>query len=78
MGSSCTGRLMVIPSAPSLPCRTIRMTVRWKRGSGILGEAISSWPASEGGLRPGIVLRQCRMQQGRRHEQRNQTDDQTC
>src|SRR5262245_29950432 len=55
-GSSCTGRLMIMPSAPSLPCRTMRMTVRWKRGSGILGEAISSWPASEGGSAPGLCL----------------------
>src|SRR5208282_3934355 len=44
---SPTGRLMTMPRAPSLSCFTIRMTVWAKRGSPILGDAISSWPVSE-------------------------------
>ena len=48
-GRSPAGRLTTIPNAPSLSCRTIRMTVRSKRGSPIDGEATSSWPASETG-----------------------------
>ena len=38
---------MAIPSAPSLLCRTIRMTVWRKRGSLISGVATRSWPASD-------------------------------
>jgi len=33
---------MTMPNAPSLVCRTIRMTVRSKRGSPMSGDAINS------------------------------------
>src|SRR6266545_2473417 len=48
-GRSAIGRLMTMPNAPSLSWRTIRMTVRSKRGSPIDGVAIRSWPASDAG-----------------------------
>src|SRR5579871_1333543 len=48
-GFSPSGRLMTIPSAPSLSCRTIRITAWSKRGSRIAGVAMRNWPLSDGG-----------------------------
>src|SRR5262249_718078 len=67
-GFSPSGRLMTIPMAPSISCRTIKITARSKRVSRIAGVAIRSWPLSEGGgaasdgpIRAAVIARRARI-----------------
>src|SRR6516162_4689415 len=60
-GVSPTGRLITMPSAPSVLWRTIRMTVWSKRGSRSVGAAIKIWLASDValGAAPGSCKAAC-------------------